>query len=83
MSVKSSDGQANEHDSANAAGEMMLVPVEGFPDVPLEVVHASGWKDVASGRRRYRNENIMCLGRGVEIFASTQQLYQKKVRSAF
>ena len=70
----------------DAAGEMMLVLVDGFPEVPLEVVEASGWMDVASGRWRYRNENVIvlesALTRGVEILASTQQLYQKKVRSA-
>ena len=40
MSVKSSDGQANEHDSANA--------------ILILLVHASG-------RWRYRNENIIVL----------------------
>ena len=29
---------------------MMLVPVDDFPEVPLEFVEASGWIDVASGR---------------------------------
>ena len=61
---------------------MMLVLVDGFPEVPLEVVEASGWMDVASGRWRYRNENVIvlesALTRGVEILASTQQLYQKR-----
>ena len=70
-------------ENVDAAGEMMFVPVHGFPEVPLEVVEASGWMDIASGRWRYRNENIIvlesrALTRGVEIFASTQQLYQKK-----
>ena len=68
--------------SERAAGERMLVPIDGFPEVPLEVVEASGWMDVASGRWRYRNENIVlgsrALTRVVEILASTQQLYQKR-----
>ena len=43
--------------------EMMLVPIDGLPEVPLEVVEASGWMDVASGRWRHRNESIIhCLG---------------------
>ena len=37
-----------ENDDATA--EMMLVPIDNFPEVPLEVVEASGWIDVASGR---------------------------------
>ena len=66
-----------------AAGEKMLVPIDGFPEVPLEVVEASVWMDVASGRWRYRNENIIvlesrALTRGVEILGSTQQLCQKR-----
>ena len=58
----------------------MLVPIDGFPEVPLEVVEASGWMDVVSGRRRHRNENIIVRARtrGVEILASTQHLYQKR-----
>ena len=51
--------------------------------MPLEIVEASGWVDVASGRWRYRDENIVvleirALTRGVEILASTQQLYRKR-----
>ena len=48
----------------DAAGEMMLVPIDGFPEVPLEVVEASGWMDVASAGWRYRNENIIVHTRG-------------------
>ena len=69
-----------ENDDATA--ERMLVPVDSFPEVPLEVVEGSGWIDVASGRWRHRNENIIvlesrALTRGVEILASTQQLFRK------
>ena len=47
----------------DAAAETMLIPVDNFPEVPLEVVEASGWKDVASGQWRYKDENInYCLG---------------------
>ena len=58
----------------------MLVPVDGFPEVPLEVVEASGRTDVASERWRHRNESIIvleirALTRGIEILASTQQLF--------
>ena len=61
----------------------MLVPIDNFPEVPLEVVEASGWIDVASGRWRHRNESIIVLEsrprtRGVEILASTQQLFRKR-----
>ena len=35
----------------DATTEMMLVPIDNFLGVPLEVVEASGWIDVASGRR--------------------------------
>ena len=61
----------------------MLVPVDGFPEVPLEVVEASGWMDVASGRWRDRNENIVvlesrALTRGFEILASTIVLHPNK-----
>ena len=45
-----------EYDDVTA--EMMLVLVDNFLVVPLEVVEASGWMDVASGRWRYRKENI-------------------------
>ena len=70
-----------ENDDVTA--EMMLVPVDNFPEVPLEVVEVSGWIDVASGLWRYRNENIIvlesrALTRGFEILASTQQLSQKR-----
>ena len=61
----------------------MPIPIDVFPEVPLEIVEASGWVDVASGRWRYRDENIIVLEsraptRGVEILASTQQLYRKR-----
>ena len=67
----------------DAAVETMLFPTDGFPEVPLEVIEASGWMHVASGRWQYRDENIIvlesrALTRGVEILASTQQLYQKR-----
>ena len=42
-----------ENDDTTA--EMMLVLVDNFLEVPLEVVEASGWVDVASGRWRPRN----------------------------
>ena len=45
-----------ENDDVTA--EMMLVLVDNFLVVPLEVVEASGWMDVASGRWRYRKENV-------------------------
>ena len=70
-----------EYDDVTA--EIMLVPVDNFPEVPLEVVEASGWIDVASGRWRHRNENIIvlesrALTRGIEILASTQRLFRKR-----
>ena len=70
-----------EYDDVTA--EMMLVPVGNFPEVPLEVVEASGWIDVASGRWRHRDENIIvlenrALTRGIEILASTQRLFRKR-----
>ena len=51
--------------------------------MPLEVVETCGWVDVASGRWRHQNENVIVLEsraptRGVEILASTQQLFQKR-----
>ena len=57
--------------------------IRSTKSVPLEVVEASGWMEVASGRWRYRKENIIvlesrALTRRVEILASTQQLYQKR-----
>ena len=48
-------------ESDDATAEMMLVPKDNFPEVPLEVVEASGWIDVASGRWRHQNENIIVL----------------------
>ena len=62
----------------------MLIPMDGFREVPLGTVEASGWVESASGRRRYRDENIIfleskALTRGVEILVSTRQLYRKKV----
>ena len=50
--------------------------------MPLEVVEASDWVDVAFGRWRHRNESIVVLEsraqtRGVEILASNQQLFLK------
>ena len=45
----------------DATAKMMLVPVNGFPKVPLEVVEDNGWMDVASGRWRHRNESIIVL----------------------
>ena len=70
-----------ENDDRTA--EMMLVSVDGFPEVPHEVVQASGWMDVASGRWRHLNESIIvlesrALTRGIEILASTQQLFRKR-----
>ena len=61
----------------------MLTPIDGFPEVPLEIVEANGWVAVASGRWRHRDENIIvlesrALTREVEILASTQQLYRKR-----
>ena len=38
----------DENDDASA--ETRLTPVDNFPEVPLENVEASGWKDVASGQ---------------------------------
>ena len=66
----------------DATAEMMLVPIDGFREV-LQVVEASGWMDVASGRWRHRNESIIVLEsraptRGFEILASTQQLFRKR-----
>ena len=70
-------------ETADATAETMLIPIGGFPEVPLEVVEASGWVDVASGRWRHRNENIIvlesrALTRGDEILASTQELCRKR-----
>ena len=70
-----------ENDDATA--EMMLAPIDGLPEVPLEVVEASGWMDVAWGRWLHRNESIIvlenrALTRGVEILESTQQLFRKR-----
>ena len=48
-----------ENDAATA--EMMLVPIDGFPEVPLKVVEASGWVDVTLDRWRHRNESIIVL----------------------
>ena len=67
----------------DAAAEMMLISVDNFPQVPLEVVEASGWEDVASGQWRYKDENIIvlesrALTRGIEILAATHQLYRKR-----
>ena len=61
----------------------MLIPTDEFPEVPLEVVEASGWVDVAAGRWGYRDESIVVLEsrvrkRGCEILASAQQLYRKR-----
>ena len=39
---------------------MMLIPIDGFPEVPLEVVEASGWVDVASMTTPKRE--YYCLG---------------------
>ena len=69
-------------ETEDATAEMMLLPIDGFPEVPLEVDEASGWVDVASGRWRHRNESIIVLEsrvltRGVEILASTQ-LFRKR-----
>ena len=52
----------------------VLIPTDDFPEVPLEVVEASGWVDVAAGRWRYSDEKIVvlesrALTRGVEILA--------------
>ena len=63
-------------ENEDATAEMMLIPTDGFPEVPLEVVEASG-------RWRHRNESISvlesrALTRGVEILASTQQLFRKR-----
>ena len=61
--------------TGDATVEMMLVPIHGFPDVPLEVVEASGWMDVASKRWRHRNESIIVL----ETSSNTrQQLFRKR-----
>ena len=70
-------------ETKDATAEMMLIPVDGFPEVPLEVVEASDWVDVASNRWRHRRESIIvlesrALTRGVEILASTEQLFQKR-----
>ena len=56
-------------------------PVDCFPEVPLEVVEATGWQDVASRRLGRHDENSClresrALTRGVEILASFRQLYQ-------
>ena len=63
--------------------ETLLIPTEGFPEVPFEVVEASGWVDVAAGRWGYRDESIVvlesrALTRGVEILAIAQQLNRKR-----
>ena len=63
--------------------ETMLIPTDDFLEVPLEVVEASGWVEVAAGRWRYGDETIIvlesrALTRGVEILASAQQLYRKR-----
>ena len=64
-----------ENDDATA--EMMLVLTTS-----QRCREASGWLDVASGRWRHRNENIVlesrALTRGVEILASTQRLFRKR-----
>ena len=67
----------------DASDETGLIPVDHFPEVPLEIVEASEWKDAASGQWRYTDENIIvlesrALTRGIEIIASTHQLYRKK-----
>ena len=67
----------------DAKAEMRLIPIHGFPEVPLDVVEAIGWMDIASGRWRHRNESIIVLEsrtptRGVEILAGTQQMFQKR-----
>ena len=46
-------------ENEDTTGETMLVPIDSFREVPLEVVEASGWIDVASGRWRHRNESII------------------------
>ena len=61
----------------------MLIPTDDFPEVPLEVVEASGWVDVAAGRWGYIDESIVvlesrALTRVVDILASAQQLYRKR-----
>ena len=65
----------------------MLIPTDGFPEVPLEVVEASGWMDVASGRWRHRNESIIvlesrALTRGVENPRKYPTTVSKKVCDA-
>ena len=66
----------------DASDETRLIPVDNFPEVSLEIVEASGWKDVASGKWRYTDENTIvlesrALTRGIEILASTHQLNRK------
>ena len=74
-------------DNEDATAETMLIPIDGFFEVPLEIVEARGWVDVASGRWRYRDENVIVLESraltcGVEILASTQQLFRKRMCGA-
>ena len=57
--------------------------MDGFPEAPLEVLEATGWKDVTSRRQRREDENIVvlenrALTRGVEILVSMRQLYRKR-----
>ena len=49
----------NENDIASE--ETGPIPVVYFPEVPLEVVDAGDWKDVASGQWRCTDEMTCCL----------------------
>ena len=49
-------------ETEDVTAETMLIPIDGFLEVPLQIVEASGWVDVASGRWRYWRAELSRAG---------------------
>ena len=66
-------------ENEDATGETMLVPIDTFPEVPLEVVEAIGWIDVVWGRWSHRNEDIVVLESGALTRGISTDCFGKSV----